>query len=83
MQVPSIPPPLVAYSLPQEIASKAVPHAQAVAPLSQNAVAPTPKAEKFNTVRRNKNDSRNRNQNRDHQPEDKDESGDHSINIRI
>jgi hypothetical protein len=83
MQVPSIPPPIVANTLPQDIAAKAVPHAQAVAPLVQNAVEPTQKSEKFNAVRRSKDKTKNnRGENRDQREEDNKE-GDHSVNIRI
>ena len=54
MQVPSIPPPIVTNVLPQDVVTKVVSNVQAVAPLLQNAVAPTPKTEKSNQSRSNK-----------------------------
>ena len=83
MQVPSIPLPIIANALPQDIAAKAVPHAQAVAPLVQNAVAPTPKSEKFNAVRPNKDKPRKDRGEKGDQREEDDKEGDHSFNIRI
>ncbi|MDD3029161.1 MAG: hypothetical protein PHS57_02630 [Alphaproteobacteria bacterium] len=56
MQVPVIPPPLVSNALSQEIAAQAAPTHQAVQPLSQNAVDPTPKAENVDKVNRKKED---------------------------
>jgi hypothetical protein len=85
MQIPSIPPPIIANALPQDVAAKAVPNTQAMAPLVQHAVEPTPKSEKFNEVRRNK-DRSGKNRNEGKRPDDddeKDKKGDHSVNIRI
>ncbi|MDD3371864.1 MAG: hypothetical protein PHE27_08595 [Alphaproteobacteria bacterium] len=82
MQVPTLPPPVVANTLPQDIASKAVPHTQAVAPLVQNAVEPTPKSEKFNSVRRDKGQKNKRGDDQN-MPEEDQKEDDHSVNIRI
>jgi len=55
MDVTSVPPPIIVNNtLPQDIAAKAVPNAQAMVPLVQNAVDPAPKTEKFNAARRDK-----------------------------
>ncbi len=47
MQIPSIPPPIVTNTLPQDVAAKAVPVIQAAAPLAHNPVLPGAKADKF------------------------------------
>jgi hypothetical protein len=83
MQVPSIPTPIVTNALPQDIAAKAVPHTQAVAPLVKNAIAPTPKSEKFNEIRGNRDKPKgNRGENKNRREED-DKEGNHSVNIRV
>ncbi len=82
MQVPSIPPPVVANTLPQDIAAKAVPSPQAVTPLVQTAVAPTPKAEKFVDARRDRNPKRNNGENQKRDDEDAKEDN-HSVNMSI
>lgn len=83
MQVPSIPIPIVPNALPQDIAAKAVPNTQAMAPLVQNAVDPTPKSEKFNEVRRKKDEPKDRREGRKDQREEDDKEGDHTVNISI
>jgi hypothetical protein len=83
MQVPSVPPPVVATALPQEIAAKAVPHMQAAAPLLQTAVTPTPKDEKLNSVRRDKNSRHDNHKEKQNMPDDDGEKSEHSVNIRI
>jgi hypothetical protein len=83
MQVPSIPIPVIANALPQDIAAKAVPNTQAMAPLVQNAIDPTHKDEKFNEVRRKKDDSKDKRGDKRGQREEDDKEGDHSVNIRI
>ena len=81
MQIPSIPPPVITNALPQDVVAKAVPNAQAMAPLVQNAVAPPPKSEKFNQSRSNKD----RNKDGDNLESDKDKQGKDgsSVNIRV
>jgi hypothetical protein len=83
MQIPSIPPPIVTNALPQDIAAKAVPNTQAMAPLVQNAVDPAPKSEKFNEIRRNKEKTKNDRGDKRGQREENDKEGDHSVNISI
>jgi hypothetical protein len=54
-----------------------------MAPLLQSAVAPTPKSEKFNQTRGDKEKSRN---NRGEDKEDREEGrkeGEHSVNFRV
>lgn len=83
MQVPTIPPPIITSTLPQEIAARAVPNVQAVTPLAQNAVDPTAKPQKFNDAGRDKqNPERDDEENRK-EGEDKDGGNDHTLNIRI
>lgn len=83
MQVPSVPPPLITNTLPQDVATKAAPNAQAIAPIVQRAVDPTPKTEKFNDLTRNRDKSkRDRGQEREERGEN-DKESDHSVNIRI
>ncbi|MDR3451023.1 MAG: hypothetical protein P4M15_14995 [Alphaproteobacteria bacterium] len=53
MQIASVPPPLMTNALPQDMAAKAVPNLQAMAPLVQNAVDPSPKSEKNSHSRSN------------------------------
>jgi len=81
VQIPSIPPPVITNALPQDVVAKAVPNAQAMAPLVQNAVAPPPKSEKFNQSRSNKD----RNKDGDNLESDKDKQGKDgsSVNIRV
>jgi hypothetical protein len=84
MDVTSVPPPIIVNNtLPQDIAAKAVPNAQAMVPLVQNAVDPAPKTEKFNAARRDKNNSRNARDDKETPDEENDKSDDHSVNIRI
>jgi len=82
MQVPPVPPPVIASPLPQDIASKAVPHTQAVTPLVQNAIQPTAKPEKFNAVNRDKK-QKNEGGRKSDDTDEKDKEGEHSVNIRI
>jgi len=82
MQVPPVPPPVVASPLPQDIAAKAVPHAQAAAPLVQNSVQPTAKPEKFNAVNRDKK-QKNEKERKSDSADESDGQGEHSVNIRI
>ena len=81
MQIPSIPPPIVTNSLPQDVTAKAVPNIQAMAPLVQNAVAPTPKSEKFNQSRSNKDKAKSSDKN-NHKGNKEDDRGS-SVNIRV
>ncbi|MFA4995269.1 MAG: hypothetical protein WC521_08220 [Bdellovibrionales bacterium] len=83
MQVPPIPPPLIAAPLPQEAATKAVPNSQAVAPLIQHAVDPTKKTERFNEVRHDKEKPKKDQGKKDEQDKEDDQEGDHAVNIRI
>ena len=80
MQVPTIPPPIIASALPQDVVTKAVPNVQAMAPLVQNAVDPTPKAEKSTSY---KEKEKGRNPRRD-QSDDKERPKDgHAVNISV
>jgi hypothetical protein len=54
MQIPSVPPPLITNPSPQDLAAKAIPQTQAVAPLVARAVNAPPKSEKSNQNRSNK-----------------------------
>ena len=83
MQIPPIPPPITAHALPQDVTTKAVPNIQAMAPLVQNAVAPTPKAEKFYQTRDNKNKSRGGRDQGGDQSKEKEEGDEHAVNIRV
>jgi hypothetical protein len=84
MQVPSIPPPIVANTVPQELASKAVPNTQAVAPLVQHAVDPTHKTERFNEVVRREKDKHKKERGKEpDQDKEDDKEGDHAVNISI
>ena len=82
MQIPSIPPPIVTNTLPQDIVAKAVPNMQAAPPLVQRAVDPAPKSEKFNQTRSNKDRSKGG----DHGPSEdgakEDKSNEH-VNIKV
>jgi len=84
MQVPSIPPPIVANTVPQELAAKAVPTTQAVAPIVQNAVDPSHKTERFNeAVRREKDKQRKNRGNQPDEDKEDDKKDDHAVNISI
>ena len=83
MQIPSIPPPIVSNALPQDVVSKAVPNIQAMAPLVQNAVAPTPKAEKFNRTRDDNDRSKGRRGDHRDDAEEADKEGGHAVNIEV
>jgi hypothetical protein len=85
MQIASIPPPILTASLPQEVANKAVPNVQAVAPLLQSAVNPTAKTDKFRQTRNNQERSKGRGYNRDHpaSEEKKDDKDGHSVNFSV
>jgi len=83
MQVPSIPPPIVTNTLPQDIAAKAVPTAQAVAPLVQRAIDPAHKDEMFNTVQQPKDKPKKGRGEKRNQREEDDKEGDHAVNISI
>ncbi len=85
MQIPSIPPPIVANTLPQDVAIKAVPVMQAMAPLVQNPVIPSSKSEKFNDKGNSKNQDRHAKDKSDDNEGnhgDCDERG-NNLNIRI
>ncbi len=85
MQIPSVPPPIVANTLPQDVAVKAVPVMQAMAALVQNPVIPSSKSEKFSDKGNSKNQDRH-NQSKPSEEEgnhgDSDERG-NNLNIRI
>ncbi len=83
MQIPPIPPPVTANPLSHDVTTKAVPNIQAMAPLVQNAVAPTPKSEKFNQTRDNKDKSRGERGDEREQRKDKQEKDEHAVNIRV
>ena len=53
MQIPSVPPPIVTNTLPQDVVNKAVPNLQALAPLTPDPVTASPKSEKSNQSRSN------------------------------
>ncbi|MDR3423814.1 MAG: hypothetical protein P4M13_01875 [Alphaproteobacteria bacterium] len=74
MQIASTPPPIVTNALPQDVVAKAVPNIQAMVPLIANAVAPSPKSEKFNQVRGDK-EKRNREDHAERGEEDDPENG--------
>jgi hypothetical protein len=83
MQIPSIPPPIVTNTLPQDIVAKAVPNMQAAPPLVQRAIDPSPKSEKFNQTRSN----RDRSKGGDHSPgeddDPKDDKPEDHVNIKV
>ncbi len=82
MQVPSVPPPIVTSALPQDVAAKAVPTAQAVAPLVSTAVDPSHKDEIFKQVERDKNKPKDkRKDKKDSSPDD--DRDNHAVNISI
>ncbi|MFA5041619.1 MAG: hypothetical protein WC464_08310 [Bdellovibrionales bacterium] len=83
MQVPSVPPPIFTNTLPQDVAAKAVPNAQAVAPLVPRAVDPAHKDERFNEVRRKEEKPKDSRGNKKDQKDEGNEEEDHSVNIRI
>jgi hypothetical protein len=88
VQVPSIPPPIVTNAQPQDVAAKAVPSIQALAPLVHNPVVETPKSENFNETRSNKDRNKGRDGRKDPSDEDDAKKGDgdsrgNSLNIRV
>ncbi|MDD4615935.1 MAG: hypothetical protein PHW76_02305 [Alphaproteobacteria bacterium] len=83
MQIPSIPPPVITNMLPQDIATKAVSSPQAVAPLIQTAITPTPKAEKFLDARRDRSSKQSREEKGKLTDDEDEKKGGHSINMSI
>lgn len=83
MQIPSMPPPIVTNALPQDVVAKAVPGMQATAPLIQTAVSPTPKSEKFNQTRRNKDRSSDESEEEGQRSKEEGDKGEHSVNISV
>jgi hypothetical protein len=81
MQIPSLPPPLMGNTLPQDIVAKAVPNLQAAPPLLQRAINPAPKSEKNNQSRNNK-DRRNGGGREEKEPGAENKGG-HSVNIKV
>jgi hypothetical protein len=82
MQIPSIPPPIVTNTLAQDVVAKAVPNVQAAPPLMQRAIDPSPKSEKFNQTRSNKDRAKGGGRNNSEGGDGEDKRGG-SVNIRV